>query len=186
MKVLRDKTKLYTFEEALQIYEGIKPPRLTSTEMILLLLYSTNKPLYGRTLFMKELFLLKEEVLKNHYGNESLEDLHYVPFRFGMYSFKIGKLVEELEFAEYVERRGKKNTRDESFALTEKGREHARELLDRIPEDVLDKVRLCRTGWDELGTDGILRYVYQHYPQYTDRSELKKKYKRITWGRGRG
>lgn len=186
MNVIEDKTKLYTFEEALRAYDKITPPQLTASEIVLLLLNSYDKPIYGRTLFMKEVFLLNEEILRKHYENTSLEDLHYVPFRFGMYSFKIAELLKDLELAGYIERRGKKNTRNESFVLTKRGSVYAKGRLCKIPERVIEKVRSYRKGWDELGTDGILRYAYEHYPEFIDKSELKKKYKGITWGRGRG
>jgi len=186
MEKLEDGTIIYSLQEAIQKFKECKPISLTAVESILLLLGSTGKPIHGRTLLMKELFLLQEEVLKKHLQNIPPEDMRFYGFRYGPYSSKVGKLLEELELLGYIERRGKKNTREESFSITDKGKRYIQRTLEQLPESLINEIRKHRIGWDELGIDGILRYVYEHYPEFLDRSELKEKYKGLTWGRGRG
>ncbi|NPA75264.1 MAG: hypothetical protein GXO25_04195 [Euryarchaeota archaeon] len=89
----------------------------------------------------------------------------------------------------YIIRRGKRGTRKEMFLLTDKGKKRYEEikmkLKNKYPE-LLEELKLKRFGWDELGTDGILKYVYQHYQGYLDKSKIYKKYEPIQWGKGRG
>lgn len=186
MEKLDDGTIIYDYNEAKEVIEKIGKPKITATEAILLLLSSTKKPVYGRTLLFKELFLLEKEILEMELGKDEIDKMQFVPFRFGPYSFRVGHLLDELELLGLIERRGKRNTRAESFSITEKGEKLISGLVRALPDGLLDQIRKLRIGWDELGTDGILRYVYQHYPEYKERSDLKEKYKTITWGRGRG
>lgn len=183
MRELEDGTIVYTREEAKVILDKIAAPKINAAEGILLLLAVTDKPIYGRIKLFKELFLLEKEVFNK---NSYLEHMQFVPYRFGPYSFRVGHLLEDLEMLGLILRKGKKNTGDESFSITEKGRKYIARLFDELPKDLLEEVKKRRIGWDELGSDGILRYVYQHYPEYKQKSELKEKYKTITWGRGRG
>ncbi|MDH7509379.1 MAG: hypothetical protein QHH00_08345 [Methanomassiliicoccales archaeon] len=184
MEKLKDGTPVYSYEEAKEVYKNLAVPKIMADEAILLLLASTRKPIFGRTVMIKELFLLQEEVLKKHF--RTVDDMRFVPYRYGPYSFRVAQLLEEMESIRLIERRGRKGTNDEKFSISERGMQHFSRIINKMPPEVLEEIRARRMGWDELGRDGLLRYVYQHYPEYKERSELKEKYKEITWGRGRG
>lgn len=177
-----DNTTFYPYETASRVYREIIPSTLTVSDAILMLLYAQpDKPIYGRTSMMKQVFLLTREVLP-----ELVQDPKFVKHRYGMYSFYVANCLSNLEFTEKLSRHGRKNTRVESFQITEKGKESiARKFLE-LPESVQSNIRTKRMGWDQLGYDGILRYVYAKYPEYRDMSVLKKRYAPIVWGRGIG
>ena len=103
-----------------------------------------------------------------------------------MYSFTVGDVLANLEYSGYIEQRGKKNTKLEQFRITNKGKEYVSDVFESFSDDLKEIIREKRKGWDQLGYDGILRLVYQKYPEYIEKSEIKKRYKSIKWGRGVG
>jgi len=180
---LPDNTSIYSYDRAKEVFEEIEPTRITVSDAVLMLLYSQrDKPINGRVSMMKQIFLLVNEVLK---GIDT-QDPKYVKNRFGMYSFLVTETLSNLEFARYINREGKKNTKNERFQITERGMKHVAPLYSSLPKEVQLTIGEKRKGWDQLGYEGILRYVYHRYPKYHDKSVLKKKYAPIFWGRGKG
>jgi hypothetical protein len=180
---LPDETSVYSYDRAKELFEDIQPTKITVSDAVLLLLYSQHeKPVNGRVSMMKQVFLLINEVLK---GIDTQEP-KYVKNRFGMYSFVVAENLTGLEFAGYIEREGRKNTKLERFEITEKGKKYIAPLFEGLPKKLRVTISEKRKGWDQLGYEGILRYVYHKYPEYHDKSVLKKRYAPIFWGRGRG
>ncbi|MBO8182775.1 MAG: hypothetical protein H0Z28_08290 [Archaeoglobus sp.] len=184
LKELPDKTKLYSIDEFKNLLKRSPQNKILVRDAILMLLAARNrKPIYGRTMLMKQIFLLYEEILKK-YGLK-FQDPKFVPYRYGPYSFAVMQVLEDLDFAGYIKIEGRKNSRKERFMLTEKGLSEIinkfRTLDDKVQREIEEK----RIGWDQLGTNGILRYVYQNYPKFKEKSELKEKYKEIEWGKGK-
>jgi predicted transcriptional regulator len=178
-----DGTVIYDYEQAKIIMNELKPKKHAVTDCILLTLYAQpDKPIFGRVLMIKEVFLLMKEIL-----NESeIQDPKFVPYRLGMYSFTVGNALTNLEYSGYLERKGKKNTKLEQFELTEKGKEYISKIWKTLSLITQETAKEKRKGWDQLGYDGILRLVYQKYPEYKEKSCLKDRYKTITWGKGVG
>ena len=178
-----DGTVIYDYEQAKEILAGLKPKKYSVSDCILLTLYAQpDKPVFGRVVMVKEVFLLMKEIL-----NESeIQDPKFVPYRLGMYSFTLGNALANLEYSGYIERKGKKNTKLEQFELTEKGKEYISKIWKTLSSDMQKTVKDKRKGWDQLGYDGILRLVYRKYPEYKEKSCLKERYKTITWGKGVG
>lgn len=182
-KSFTDGTVLYTYEEAKEMLRSIEPKEFTLADTTLLLLYAqTDKPVFGRILLMKELFLLINEVL----GKEEVQDAKFVPYLYGMYSFALGNVFKNLEFAGYIDRVGKPNSKLEHFKLTDMGKRLAKQIWCKLPESTQQEIENKRKGWDQLGVEGILRLVYEKYPEYTKNSYVKGRYKAISWGRGIG
>lgn len=159
---------------------SIKP--LNSMDLSLLLLYSSKKPVMGAISFMKELFLLFKEKLKE-YDIPALSP-EFIPYHYGPYSFDIVDAWYELEDAGLIVIKGRRSSNKETFCLTEKGKAVAKQIFDSMPEDLKRDLPEWRRGLDELGTDGILKDVYIKYPQYTDKSKIKLKVL-PSWMRGR-
>jgi len=181
--VLEDGTTFYSYESAKEKFEQIRGKKFTVPDTILLLLYSQpEKPIHGRVLLVKQIFLLIEEILNKN----DVQDAKFVPYRYGMYSFIVGNAITNLEFSGYVERRGKKNTKLEQFRITDKGRKYISEVFMSLPRNSQKKIREKRKGWDQLGYDGILRLVYQKYPEFKKESRIRERYETIKWGRGTG
>jgi uncharacterized protein YwgA len=180
---LPDKTTIYSYERAKQVFKTIERPELTVSDVVLLLLYAQkDKPVYGRISLMKQVFLLIREVL----NEKRIQDPKYVPKRFGMYSYFVANTVSNLEYAGFLIRKGKKNTKTESFRISEKGVEYAAKIFESLPVPVRQKMTESRKGWDQWGREGLLRYVYREYKEYRDTSVLKNRYAPILWGKGKG
>jgi uncharacterized protein YwgA len=181
--VLPDETKLYAFERAKGVFEAIQSRKYTVADAVLLLLYAQkDRPIYGRTSLMKQVFLLIHEVL----GERQVQPARYVPQRFGMYSHLVTNTVANQELARLVVREGKKNTKAESFRISKKGEEYIASMFQSLPPDLQQTLMERRKGWDQWGREGILQYVYQQYPAYRDTSVLKNRYAPIIWGKGKG
>jgi hypothetical protein len=127
---------------------------------------------------MKQVFLLTKEILEG----QEVQDAKYVPHHFGMHSFFVMDELSNLEFSKYVKRNGKKNSRAEEFTITEKGLQHISKVFDSLPREIQTKIKEKRQGWDQLGYNGILNLAYTKYPEYTEKSLIKKRIKPVNWG----
>jgi len=183
LQVYSDGTVVYDYEQAQRVVDTLKLKKYTVSDSILLTLYAqSNKPIYGRVVMMKEVFLLIKEILKE----DEAQDAKFIPYRLGMYSFTVGNALTNLEYSGYIERKGKKNTKLEQFELTDKGKKHISKIWNTLPVETQKIAEEKRKGWDQLGYDGILRFVYRKYPEYKEKSCIKERYKTITWGKGVG
>lgn len=178
-----DESVYFSYEKANERLDDFEMKTLTITDIILILLYAQpDNPLYGRVSIMKQIFLLIKEVLKEY----KIQDPKFIPYRFGMYSFTVGNALDNLEYSGLIVQKGKKNTKRETFGISEKGKERISRTFNSLPDELQEKIKEKRKGWDQLGYDGILRLVYQKYPEYVEKSHLKNRYKSIKWGRGKG
>ena len=66
------------------------------------------------------------------------------------------------------------------------GQKYSKTLFNKLPKSQKNEIAIKRKGWDQLGTEGILNYVYTHYPKYTEKSVIKNRYKDVIWGNGTG
>lgn len=176
-----DKTKFYDYEQSKKILRTIRAKQYSPTDLIFIILSAQNKPIHGRILLMKELFLLYNRIML-----ENSENPKFVPYRFGPYSFHLTELVHTLRDDGFIKIDGKVNSRSESFSLTEKGLRRGKIIFKRLSIDKQKIIQEKRKGWDQLGVDGILNYVYTHYKKYKANSVLKNRYKDIVWGKGSG
>lgn len=178
-----DGSVTYDLEKAQKILDTLKPKKFTLADATLILLYAQpEKPIFGRILLVKEIFLLVNEILEK----DTVQDAKFVPYHYGPYSFTLGNILSNLEFAGYLDRTGKRNSKLEHFKLTVKGKETASQIWNKLPVNIKNELPLKRKGWDQLGVEGILRRVYRDYPKYADKSFIKGRYKKISWGKGIG
>lgn len=178
-----DGTVTYSLEAAEKILSLLKPKNFTLSDATLILLYAQEqKPIFGRILLTKEMFLLLNEVLEKN----DVQEPKFVAYHFGPYSFVLGNVLSNLEYSGFLDRTGKKNSKLEHFKLTSKGKETASHLWSKLPAHIKDELPAKRKGWDQLGVDGILRLVYCKYPKFAKESYIKGRYKSISSGRGIG
>ena len=138
---------------------------LTAKDFILLLLNSNDrKPIKGKLIFQKEMFLIVEEIY-----SKIKEELNFIPYTYGPYSKNLVKLVNELKQDSLI----KYNNIDrDEYSITERGIDYISKI--NFPDFIVEKVNNLKIGSDRLGYDGVLRYVYFHYPEYTINSKIKK------------
>ncbi|WP_281767482.1 hypothetical protein [Methanoculleus bourgensis] len=183
-ELLEDGTKLYSFKEFTKLLADAKQSKkrkVLISDLILVLLYAhPEKPIFGRTMLIKQAFLLFEEVLSS--AELEVQNPKFVPHNYGPYSFTVMQIVEDLWFSRCINVSGRKNSRKESFKLTKEGMNRAAEAFNKLNQEVQQDIRNKRVGWDQLGTDGILRYVYENYPDMKVNSKIKNRYEEIVWG----
>lgn len=159
---------------------------LTVRDLILLILYAQKcRPVQSRIMLFKEIFLLYKEILEKYNGPLIIQNPKFFGYKYGPYSYEIAEALKQLYWTGIINIEGKRNTRREIFELTDKGLKEAKKIFDKLPSELQEEIVKMRIGWDQLGIDGILRYVYAKYPEYTDKSEIKDKYKWVIWG-GKG
>ena len=173
-----DGTRLYAYKEAVEAFDSMEAKTFSITDLVLVLLGAQDKPVHGRTLLMKEAFLLYEEALKGRSCNP-----RFVKYRLGPHSFHVEEALRVLATDGVLDRRGRPNSRSELFRLTDRGSRIAAGVIENLPVGERRLVSEKRAGWDQLGTDGMLNYVYAKYPEYRDKSVSKARYADVVWGR---
>ena len=179
---LPDETEFYSYSQISKVFGEIKRKEIQLSDAILILLNAQpDNPIFGRISLMKQMYLLLNEELRS----EDVQDGNFVPYYYGWFSFQIINNLKNLEYLGYIEKKGKKNTRNEQFRISGKGKKFITPLFSSLPEEAQENIRDKRKGWDQLGCDGILNYVYSKYPDSKERSKLKERYKSIKWGRSK-
>jgi len=185
--ILADNVKVYDLKTAKEIISKTKKDvrSLSAEDLIFVLFYSQKEnPIYGRTMLTKQMFLLVNEILSE--TSIKFQDVKFVPYSYGPYSFYLMDTINHLNFSGDLIIDGRKNSSKESFILTARGIDNAKKVYDSLPKNIRDIISNKRIGWDQLGTKGILRYVYNYYPAFKQNSKIKNKFKEITWGKGKG
>lgn len=177
---LKDGTRLYVYEDAVKYYKKIEPRKFAPDEIILMLLGSIpDKPIIGKTMMMKQTFLTAQEFFEK----EELQDPKFVGHKFGPHSFLIASILKNLEYLGLIVANGQRNSI--SYTITERGLQVAKRSLKKLSDARREKLKGKRIAWDELATDGILRFVYNNYPDYIDKSEIRYRYVIVDWKRGK-
>lgn len=117
---------------------------------------------------------------------QNIEDCEYIPYNYGPYSFHVANKLANLIDNGLIYVKGKKNTKDEEFRISQSGKEYIKFKYAALSKDIKSKLQSVRKGLDQDGTEGILKYVYTYYPQYKTRSKIGNKYQKITWGKSKG
>jgi len=175
--------RYYTLEEAIQYYNKIEKPDLALDELVMLVLGLVDKPINGRAVLHKEIFLIYNELSNN---GIRVVNPQYVKYRYGPFSFHIALILEYLEADGFITVTNKRSLRDAKYILTDKGRRWSikiiNELEERLGKDYIISLRMLRIGLDQLGHEGIIRYVRINYPAYYDKNAKKKDYADMDYG----
>ena len=133
--------------------------KLNAIDIILLLL--ANGKTVGRTMMQKQVFLAYKEVL-----NEYSEDPLYYPDKSGPFSQLVDDSLKYLKSLNLIKviNRGEGH---QTYILTVEGKRKAEEISKLLPNDIIGKLKDQKISWDEWDTNGILRYVYRNYPNYS-------------------
>lgn len=162
----------------------------TRIEFVPLLLYGkTAHAIRGITRIMKLLFLLEKEAGCDKYVPNYYQ---FEPYKLGPFSIEVYediRLLQELGFVKRVDidQEGlpviyaDDSKIDEGFrfndvttvyALTDLGEKYAEKLRQGLKPSVLEKIDFIKNRFAQASLKGILRYVYEHYPEYTTQSEI--------------
>jgi hypothetical protein len=136
---------------------------LTRQKILLSIIQDAPRPL-TRILLFKYAFLLSKE--SNLSPGMAFYD--FVPFKYGPYSFAIARELQILEHYGYIKR-------DADFLRLSPGMEDATKTVVRqIPRDFRYQVSCLLEKYSKLNQTQVLRQVYQAYPSFTFRSELRE------------
>lgn len=203
------------FDEAINYAQSLnfedKDQHIELEDAILLLLSSIdyNKKIISRTLLMKEVFLLYEEIFRPLGLAKSAKDVGYIAYKFGPYSYQVNVstislvLAGKVQLVNYYNRKLKTslNSKIDYQKDTKKGETFLAVYQTILKfEDITKKYKnlfsskgvniedLRKTiadkklRWDQRGSMGIIRYVYKTYKEYIVRSELKQAYPELFFG----
>ena len=177
---LPDGSIAYTAKRAAEELKKIKPVEYTASDLILLLLSSQDRPIVGRALLFREIFIFEREVL----AGADVEDCKFVPHYYGPYSFYMACKIREMSRMGLIEISRAKGTAE--YALTQKGFKKARARRRAVPAGLDASMRKFRKGLDQHGATHILEAIYRRaeYAEYVERSGVAHRYKAITGGAG--
>lgn len=145
--------------------------------------------LEGITRLEKLIFLLEQEEKVPWLT----EDVGFVSHNFGPFSEKIYKAVDVLAAADLIRDSGRiaRSTEDtwessniigdtdrdlyatRDFELTSLGREYYRALVAELPDGTENLLRDFKRRFASRPLRHLIRYVYERYPAYTDKSIIK-------------
>lgn len=149
----------------------------TLFDVILILLYSDkNEGLIGKTKQMKEIFLTLVEL-----QTLKAEKVKFGLNKFGPYSEDVEDAIDNLLFLNYVSAVGSKNENNFGIKITDKGTNYIKNAFEKLPQSTRLLLKNKREQWDTLTPQGVVNYVYTHYPKYLAESVFKKRYAPIDW-----
>ena len=143
---------------------------LSAEDWVLALLSVVDKPIHGRLMLVKEMFLIAKEI-----DSKLDKELNFFAYDLGTYSKVLAQKLNEMVSKELIEAASNVGEEGEfTFSLTPKGRQEAERVLGELPNEVQELLRKKRRGWDQLGYRGIVRLVYSKYPEYAGRSRIRE------------
>jgi hypothetical protein len=172
-------------------------PELEVDDAIVLLLGAPSKVstlrnrIDGITRLEKLLFLLERET---SLGRELSENPEFESHNFGPFSSKVYQAVDTLAAAGLLEDSAAlaSSTEDaweaehligtspsdpyatRNFSLTDKGQRYYKALIEELPHGTEDVVERFKQRFGTLPLRQLIRYVYQRYPDYTDKSLIRR------------
>lgn len=141
--------------------------KLNPEDFILLLLNANDREkIKGKLCFQKEVFLIVKEICPN-----LDHDLNFEAYHYGPYSKNLVNLLDYLENDSLISIEKNKNSC--SYSITMEGVERLSQV--DVSEDILRKISNLKRRSHQLGYEGLLRYVYFNYPDYTEKSMIVDK-----------
>jgi uncharacterized protein YwgA len=139
-------------------------------DIVLSILYLQGE-IWGRTYLQKFLYLLNREKFK-----EKL--FKFSPYRYGPFSSELSNLMIDLESIGLIEEKSEKTKGLETayrYILTEKGKNIAGKIFedDLTAEERKELIEYTNKFKRHSATE-LLKYVYQQYPEETERSEFNE------------
>ncbi len=143
---------------------------LSAEDWILALLKVSDRPIYGRLMLVKEIFLISKEI-----DPKLDKELDFFPYDLGPYSTILARKLNEMVEHGLIEARSGEGAEGEYiFTLTDSGNEAAQRVLDSLSTEKKELLTRKRRGWDQLGYRGIVRLVYSKYPEYAGKSRIRE------------
>ena len=131
-------------------------------KFIILLANANGEPIRGRLKLQKMMFLLSDKI------DEIREQSSYDADNYGPYS----KIVDEE--SQYLEQVGVLSSSHGEIAITKKGKEIAKEMINNEDEEILSALDEYKRFLNDLTSNELLAYVYSAYPCMAEESDKYK------------
>lgn len=169
-------------------------PQLETDDAIVLILGAPGGKdpqgyLEGVTRLEKLVFLLERETPVRDWLTENAD---FRSHKFGPFSSKIYQAADTLAAADMIRDSAKKADTSEdtweaanvlldevdpyttrTFELTEQGQRYYNALLSELPATAEDTLANFKRRFGKLPLRQLVRYVYERYPEFTDKSEIR-------------
>jgi hypothetical protein len=147
--------------------------------------------LEGVTRLEKLIFLLERETPARDWMTEKAD---FASYRFGPFSSKVYQAADTLAAAGLIRDSATPARSEEddweslaalvdqedvlpyttrTFELTERGKKYYGALLDELPPDAEQVLQSFKTRFGRLPLRQLVRYVYERYPEFTNKSEIR-------------
>lgn len=174
--------------------EGNQPLEIDDAIVLVLGASGGKEPegyLEGVTRLEKLIFLLERETPVRDWMTEKAD---FRSWRFGPFSAKVYEAADTLAAAGLIKDSASNASNDEdrweslnalvdeeeldpyttrTFELTDRGKQYYEALLKELPPEAPRILARFKENFARLPLRQLVRYVYQRYPQFTDRSEIK-------------
>ena len=151
------------------------PDYSTSDWLLLWLAIGEPKEIRGKTVFVKQIFVIAEEVIP-----QLLQKFNFYAHHFGPYSKEFETALQQLVRMGMIDERMQADAEGifstsarHDYILTPKGEVRAVELSRGIPPSMAERLGQYKRLLSRMGYFGLLSYVYATYPEYTTMSELE-------------
>ncbi len=134
---------------------------------LVMLLGTTGIPIRGRTLIVKEAFLFLK-TMRSKLINPP--DISFYPHRYGPYSRYLANKLRELHGDGVLSIDGNK------IGLNGRGHNVLEKVREEYKPEVWEDLVEFRIRLDQKGTDGIMKVVYEEFPDYTVNSAVRDRY----------
>ncbi len=131
---------------------------LLGSDLALMLL--SISPVKGTTKLQKQVFLAWKTLFK-----KDTADPGFFPYKFGAYSKTVKDSIMVLKNSGFIRIKSGKGEGVQYF-ITPSGKRTISKKLKRLDID-LEELTDKKSDWDEWTTQGIMKFVYRNYPEYT-------------------
>lgn len=147
--------------------------------LLFLLKANNNEPIIGTTRLEKLLFLIKNEIIKD----TPFDGIYYTfdPYKYGPFSSDIFDDVQLMEDMNYIIREELPDGKTK-FEITQKGIDKIENIMHKFPEtirkqleQIQNEIAIIKKEKNSIPLKKLLSYVYQKYPEFTIKSEIKGK-----------
>ena len=143
---------------------------------LLLLGACEGKPIIHKLRLQKLIFLLQKEIIEPGLLSIIQGSYDFRPYNYGPFSEEV---IDDIEFlkdlglVEVAEKNG-----SEVYKLTNKGKQLFEKILSTFKNDAqfrkaFEKITELKKRWVKEELEKLLKYVYERYPEYTEKSMIK-------------
>ncbi len=143
-------------------------------DWIFILFYALkDSPIVGRTSLQKQVFLMMVEFAQDE--NIPTENIGFYGYKYGPYDDRISDALECMIDDGFIVKNGRKGSSKETLYLTKEGIDRAERSFNKLTDEQKTKVIELRKEYQMWGREGLLKYIYSNYDEYTHESNIRNR-----------